>query len=142
MVKLLSLTIALALAGCAAQPQPAPRPVMVKIPIATPIYCDVPALQRPPLAIAMLTSDSPPADTIRFVRGDGGRAEERGRRARRDHQRMRRAGCERYSSIAPASAAPGSLGSADCARDDRKQEWGIFQSANDKRSDIRRRITQ
>jgi hypothetical protein len=39
---------------------------MVKIPIATPIYCDVPVLQQPPLAIAMLTADSAPADTIRM----------------------------------------------------------------------------
>jgi hypothetical protein len=38
---------------------------MVKIPIATPIYCDVPALQQPPLPIARLTPDSAPADTIR-----------------------------------------------------------------------------
>jgi hypothetical protein len=59
------LLLSLALAGCAAQPEPAPRPVMVKIPIATPIYCDVPALQQPPLPIAMLTRDSAPADTIR-----------------------------------------------------------------------------
>ncbi len=61
----LTYILALALAGCAAQAEPAPRPVMVKIPVATPIYCDVPALQQPPLAIAMLTPDSAPADTIR-----------------------------------------------------------------------------
>ena len=39
--------------------------MLVNIPIATPIYCDVPALQSPSLAIASLTADSPPADTIR-----------------------------------------------------------------------------
>ena len=44
---------------------PAPRPVLVNVPIATPIYCDVPVLQPPPLAIASLNEDSPPADTIR-----------------------------------------------------------------------------
>jgi hypothetical protein len=38
---------------------------MVKIPVATPIYCDVPALQRPLLPIAALTPESAPADTIR-----------------------------------------------------------------------------
>jgi hypothetical protein len=57
----------LALCGCArvAQPALAPRPVIVKIPVATPIYCAVPVLEHPPLAIAALTEDSPPADTIR-----------------------------------------------------------------------------
>ena len=54
-------------AGCArvVQPAPAPRAVMVKIPVATPIYCQIPALQNPPLAIASLSEDSAPADTIR-----------------------------------------------------------------------------
>jgi hypothetical protein len=38
---------------------------MVEVPIATPIYCQVPKLQPPILAIADLTPDSPPADTVR-----------------------------------------------------------------------------
>jgi hypothetical protein len=63
----IALAIAIAVSGCAriAQPEPAPRPVTVKIPVAIPIYCQVPALEPPPLAIAMLTPDSAPADTIR-----------------------------------------------------------------------------
>ena len=38
---------------------------MVEVPIATPIYCQVPKLQPPILAIAALTPDSAPADTVR-----------------------------------------------------------------------------
>jgi hypothetical protein len=57
---------ALLLSACAHIANPlAPRAVMVNVPIATPIYCDVPAMQPPALAIASLTADSPPADTIR-----------------------------------------------------------------------------
>ena len=59
------LLFSVALAGCARVAPPAPRPVLVNVPIVTPIYCDVPALRPPPLAIASLTEDSPPADTIR-----------------------------------------------------------------------------
>ena len=59
------LLFSFVLSGCARVAPPAPRPVLVNIPIATPIYCDVPALQPPPLAIASLTADSPPADTVR-----------------------------------------------------------------------------
>ncbi len=55
----------LPLCACAPAVAPAPRPVMVEIPIATPIYCQVPKLQPPILAIAALTPDSPPADTVR-----------------------------------------------------------------------------
>jgi hypothetical protein len=66
-IPLPTAALMLALAGCArvAQPALAPRPVLVNIPVATPIYCNVPALDRPQLAIAALTEDSPPADTIR-----------------------------------------------------------------------------
>ena len=38
---------------------------MVEVPIATPIYCQVPKLEPPILAISTLTADSPPADTVR-----------------------------------------------------------------------------
>ena len=56
----------LALAGCArVAPASAPRPITVEIPVPTPIYCQVPTLQPPILAIAALTPDSPPADTVR-----------------------------------------------------------------------------
>jgi hypothetical protein len=60
------LLLALAMSGCArVAPPPAPRPVMVEVPVSTPIYCQVSALQPPALAIAALTPDSPPADTVR-----------------------------------------------------------------------------
>jgi hypothetical protein len=62
---LLFFGLCMAFAACARVTPPAPRPVMVNVPIATPIYCDVPALQPPALVIASLTADSPPADTIR-----------------------------------------------------------------------------
>jgi hypothetical protein len=56
----------LALSGCTqVAPAPAPRPVLVQVPVATPIYCQVPPLNPPILAIASLTPDSPPADTVR-----------------------------------------------------------------------------
>jgi hypothetical protein len=59
------LFLSFAFSACARVSPPAPRAVLVNIPIATPIYCDVPALSPPPLAIASLTAESPPADTIR-----------------------------------------------------------------------------
>jgi hypothetical protein len=59
------LLLSFVLSACARAVPPAPRPVLVNVPIATPVYCDVPAMQPPPLAIASLTPDSPPADTIR-----------------------------------------------------------------------------
>ena len=62
---LLFLLLPLSLCACAPVAPPAPRPVMVEVPIATPIYCQVPKLQPPILAIADLTPDSPPADTVR-----------------------------------------------------------------------------
>jgi hypothetical protein len=65
-VALLTLSAAaFSLCACAPVAAPAPRPVMVEVPIATPIYCQVPKLQPPILAIADLTPDSPPADTVR-----------------------------------------------------------------------------
>jgi len=57
--------LSLAICSCAPVAAPGPRPVMVEVPIATPIYCQVPKLQPPILAIAALTPDSPPADTVR-----------------------------------------------------------------------------
>jgi hypothetical protein len=51
--------------SCAVAPPSPPRPVMVNVPVPTPVYCDAPELQKPALALARLTSDSPPADTIR-----------------------------------------------------------------------------
>src|SRR6266404_9242321 len=62
---LLSFAASFSLSACAPVAPPAPRPVMVEVPIATPIYCQVPKLQPPILAIAALTPDSPPADTVR-----------------------------------------------------------------------------
>jgi hypothetical protein len=59
------LLLSLSLCACAPVAPAAPRPVMVEVPIATPIYCQVPKLQPPILAIAALTPDSPPADTVR-----------------------------------------------------------------------------
>ena len=55
------------------------------------IYCDVPALQQPPLAIAMLTPDSVPADQIRSYAATVDVLKSAVRGARRDPQRMRRA---------------------------------------------------
>ena len=60
-----SFAASLSFCACAPVAAPAPRPVMVEVPIATPIYCQVPKLQPPILAIADLTPDSPPADTVR-----------------------------------------------------------------------------
>ena len=57
--------LSLSFCACAPVAAPAPRPVMVEVPIATPIYCQVPKLQPPILAIADLTPDSAPADTVR-----------------------------------------------------------------------------
>jgi hypothetical protein len=58
--------LAILFAGCAvAAPEPIVRAVEVKVPIATPVYCDPPALPRPVLPIAQLTPTSSPADTVR-----------------------------------------------------------------------------
>lgn len=61
-----ALVGALAIAGCAAQAAPVPpRPVIVKVPVAVPVYCSVPRLQNPGLPIASLKAGSAPRDTIR-----------------------------------------------------------------------------
>ncbi|MGH7917271.1 MAG: hypothetical protein ACREQE_07365 [Candidatus Binataceae bacterium] len=64
--RLLPLTLAL-LAGCASAPSlvPAPRPVMVKVPVFTPVYCEVKQPPPPSLPVAKLGADSAPADTMR-----------------------------------------------------------------------------
>ena len=51
--------------GCAAQSEPVLTPVEVRVPIATPVYCEVSKLDRPALPLATLNAQSPPADTIR-----------------------------------------------------------------------------
>ena len=52
--------------GCAAeQPQPILTPVEVKVPVETPVYCQVGKLDKPELPIAALKADSAPDDTIR-----------------------------------------------------------------------------
>jgi len=60
-----ALALLHALAGCATCPPPAPRPVRVEVPIMTPVYCPLPAMQRPTLPVADLSADSSPADTVR-----------------------------------------------------------------------------
>jgi hypothetical protein len=59
---------ALALCGACsvAPPIRAPRPVMVNIPVALPVYCDAPELEKPTLPVATLEPDSPPTDTVRI----------------------------------------------------------------------------
>ena len=64
-VALASMALAMLEACAVAPPNPPPRPVMVNVPVPTPVYCDAPELQKPALALAELTPDSPPADTIR-----------------------------------------------------------------------------
>ena len=55
-----------ALAACARVAAPAPpRMVTVNVPVPQTVYCAVPALNPPPLAIASLAPDSSPADTMR-----------------------------------------------------------------------------
>jgi hypothetical protein len=52
--------------GCAAQPeQPLLTPVEVRIPIATPVYCQTGNLDKPALPLAALKADSASSDTIR-----------------------------------------------------------------------------
>ncbi|HEY6394796.1 MAG TPA: hypothetical protein VIX12_05210, partial [Candidatus Binataceae bacterium] len=60
----LVLAAMLSLGGCAAGSKTAAPPT-VDIPIASPIYCKVPALTKPAMPIAALKPDSPPADTVR-----------------------------------------------------------------------------
>lgn len=68
MVKIGSViaTVALVIGGCAVQPpSPAFTPIEVKVPIATPVYCQVAKPAKPELPITALRPDSAPADTIR-----------------------------------------------------------------------------
>ena len=51
--------------GCAAQAEPILTPVEVKVPIPTPVYCEVSKLEKPTLPIGGLNAASSPADTIR-----------------------------------------------------------------------------
>jgi hypothetical protein len=59
------LVMLAAVGGCAAPAQPILTPIEVKVPIATPVYCQVAKLDRPTLPIAALKADSAPADTVR-----------------------------------------------------------------------------
>ncbi len=62
---LIAVTLAAA-AGCAGQPRnPAFTPIEVKIPVATPVYCELAKLTKPELPIADLKPDSAAADTLR-----------------------------------------------------------------------------
>ena len=67
MVNRFSFAVAMALliAGCASMPPPILTPVEVKVPVATPVYCDVGKLDKPALPLSALKADSAPADTIR-----------------------------------------------------------------------------
>jgi hypothetical protein len=67
MVKMIATTFAaIALLGCGAQsPQPILTPLEVKVPVATPVYCEVGKLAKPELPIAALKPDSAAADTVR-----------------------------------------------------------------------------
>jgi len=60
------LLLPAAIGGCAAaSAQPILTPIEVKVPIATPVYCQVAKLDKPKLPIGALKADSAPADTIR-----------------------------------------------------------------------------
>ncbi len=62
----LAALAAFALAGCAAAHQDSiATPVTVEIPVATPVYCSPPPMDKPALALAALSANSTPADTIR-----------------------------------------------------------------------------
>jgi hypothetical protein len=64
--KLVALIMTASIAGCAATP---PRailtPIEVKVPVATPVYCQVAKMNQPALPVAALHPDSAPADTMR-----------------------------------------------------------------------------
>ncbi len=54
------------ISGCATrQQQPILTPIEVKVPVATPVYCQVAKLDKPELPISALKTDSAPDDTIR-----------------------------------------------------------------------------
>lgn len=59
------LAIAMFAAGCATPMAPAPEVVTAQVPIATPVYCEVPQLTLPDLPIAALNDSSSPADCVR-----------------------------------------------------------------------------
>ncbi len=54
-----------ALAGCGARELAPSVPVRVEVPVAAPVYCSVPAMEKPALPLAALGNVSSPADTIR-----------------------------------------------------------------------------
>jgi len=55
-----------ALCGCSAEPpQPILTPIEVKVPVATPVYCQVAKPDQPALPLSELKADSAPDDTIR-----------------------------------------------------------------------------
>ena len=63
---MLTLVLMAPMFGCAAeQPQPILSPIEVKVPVATPVYCQVAKLDKPELPISALKADSAPDDTIR-----------------------------------------------------------------------------
>ena len=64
---LLALIGAIALAACETQidDHVPPPPQQVEIPIAQPVYCDVPKMSRPGLPIVELSAGSSPAETMR-----------------------------------------------------------------------------
>ena len=62
---LAAMAVTMQWACAVAPPSPPPQPVMVNVPVPTAVYCDAPELGKPALALARLTPDSPPADTIR-----------------------------------------------------------------------------
>jgi hypothetical protein len=64
--KMIVTALMATLCGCASAP-PAPilTPIEVKVPVATPVYCQVAKLDKPALPIAALKADSAPDDTIR-----------------------------------------------------------------------------
>jgi len=67
-VKTMVMTLAMmvSIGGCAAeQAQPILTPIEVKVPVATPVYCQVAKLDKPELPISALKADSAPDDTIR-----------------------------------------------------------------------------
>jgi hypothetical protein len=60
------LVITAAISGCASEQPPAIlTPIEVKVPVATPVYCQVAKLDKPELPISVLKTDSAADDTIR-----------------------------------------------------------------------------
>jgi hypothetical protein len=62
---IVSMSFLVSLAGCAAEQAPILTPIEVKVPVATPIYCQVGKLDKPALPIAALQANSTPPDTVR-----------------------------------------------------------------------------